>query len=348
MRAVVVERMGAVPAVRDWDPPVCPPDGALVRVHACGVCRSDWHAWQGHDASVTVPYVPGHEWAGEVVEVGTDVRRWRGGERVTAPFVQACGVCPQCREGEQQVCADQRQPGFTHDGAFADLVVAHRADLNLVALPAGIDAVTAASLGCRFATAYRAVAGHGGVRTGWWVAGHGCGGVGLSAVMVAGALGARVVAVDVSDAALDAATSLGAEVTVDARDGFVAEAVRRRTDGGVHVSLDAVGSTATALASIASLRPRGRHVQVGLLLGADSPVPVPLDRVLAEELTIVGSHGLAAFDYPALLELVSSGALAPDRLVARTIGLGDAGAELAAMDTLAGQGGMTVIDLRLG
>lgn len=345
MRAVVVDRFGLRPSLQHVADPVCPPDGAVIRVHACGVCRSDWHAWRGHDATVTPPYVPGHEWAGEVVEVGADVRGWRGGERVTAPFVQACGICGQCAEGEQQVCADQRQPGFTHDGAFADLVVAHRADVNLVALPADMDAITAASLGCRFATAHRAVAGHGGVRTGWWVAVHGCGGVGLSAVMIARALGARVVAVDVSAEALRVAAGLGAKVLVDSRETEPAAAVRDATGGGAHVSLDAYGSTSTCLASIASLRPRGRHVQVGLLVGG-SPTPVPMDRVLAEELTLVGSHGLAAHDYPTLLELVASGAVDPGRLVTRTIGLDEAGDELVEMDAAGGRGGMTVIDLR--
>ncbi|MCH1991082.1 zinc-binding dehydrogenase, partial [Achromobacter xylosoxidans] len=135
----------------------------------------------------------------------------------------------------------------------------------LVALPDGMEAVTAASLGCRFATAYRSVAGHGGVRAGWWVAVHGCGGVGLSAVMIAHALGARVVAVDVSEEALRSAAALGADAVVDARDGAVVARVRDVTGGGAHVSLDALGSAATCLSSIAGLRPRGRHVQVGLL-----------------------------------------------------------------------------------
>lgn len=345
MRAVVVERFGLQPTVQEIAPPLCPPDGAVVRVDACGVCRSDWHAWSGHDPTVTVPYVPGHEWAGEIVEVGQGVRRWRGGERVTAPFVQACGGCPQCREGEHQVCADQRQPGFTDDGAFAELVVAHRADLNLVRLPEGMEPVTAASLGCRFATAYRAVAGHGGVRPGWWVAVHGCGGVGLSAVMIARALGARVVAVDVTDAALQAAGDLGAEALVDARHLAASDAVRDVTGGGAQVSLDSLGSAETCQASIASLRPKGRHVQVGLLVGTDSPTPIPMGRVLAEELTLIGSHGLAAHDYPALLDLVASGVLEPQRLVGRTIALADAPNALVAMGRAGGSGGITVIDL---
>jgi len=347
---VVVDAFGVPPRLGDVSDPYCPPDGVVVRVGACGVCRSDWHGWLGHDETITLPYVPGHEWAGEVVAVGTEVQRWRVGARVTAPFVQACGVCTQCLEGDQQVCADQRQPGFTHDGAFAELVVAHRADVNLVALPDELDLVTAASLGCRFATAYRAVAGHGGIRPGWWVAVHGCGGVGLSAVMIAKALGARVVAVDVGDAALAAARELGADAVLDARVGntladLVGAAVRAATGGGAHVSLDALGSAATVTASLAGLRPRGRHVQVGLMTGEDARTPLPLDRIVAEELTVVGSHGLAAHAYPELLRLVADGALDPRRLVARTITLAEVAVELIAMGGAPATGGMTVVDL---
>lgn len=350
VRAVVVDAFGASPVLREVTDPACPRDGAVVRVGACGVCRSDWHAWAGHDETVAVPFVPGHEWAGVVVAVGADVRGWAVGARVTAPFVQACGVCPQCVEGAHQVCADQRQPGFTENGAFAELVVAHRADVNLVGLPDDLELITAASLGCRLATAYGAVTGHGGIRPGWWIAVHGCGGVGLSAVMIAKALEARVVAVDVADAALAAAHQLGADVVLDARTAgssatLLGAAVREATGGGAHVSLDALGSGRTALASVAGLRPRGRHVQVGLMTADDARTPLPLDRVLADELTVVGSHGLAAHAYPELLRLVGTGVLEPGRLVFSTIALADAPDALVAMGAPPDVGGMTVIDL---
>ena len=340
MRAVRYEAYGAVPQLVDVPAPACPEAGVLVSVAATGVCRSDWHAWRGHDP-VPLPMVPGHELAGTVAQVGPRVSRWREGDRVTVPFVVGCGVCQWCTAGEAQVCPDQQQPGFTGPGSFADLVAIGAADTNLVALPEGIGMVTAASLGCRFATAYRALVVHGRVRPGQWLAVHGCGGVGLSAVHIGAALGARVVAVDVSTAALERARALGAEVLVDA--GAVDPAAAAQDLGGAHVSIDALGSEQTAVASVRSLRRRGRHVQVGLLLGERSTPPLPMDLVVAHELEIYGSHGMPAADYAGMLELVAAGTLRPELLVGRVVRLAEAGAALAAMDDEATTGGMTVV-----
>jgi alcohol dehydrogenase len=339
MRAVSYSATGQPPTLGPWPDPVCPDDGVVVRVGATGVCRSDWHAWRGHDP-VPLPHVPGHELAGTVATVGRAVRRWAVGDRVTVPFVCGCGRCEWCAVGDTQVCPDQTQPGFTGPGSFAELVALRAADTNLVRLPDGLDVVTAASLGCRLATAFRALVTHGRVSSGDWVAVHGCGGVGLSAVMVAAALGARVVAVDVSPAALARATELGATATVRGDD--PAAEVRDLT-GGVNVSLDAVGSPETAVASVRCLRRRGRHVQVGLLLGDASTPPLPMDLVVARELSVHGSHGMPAHQYPDLLAMVADGALDPALLVGRVIGLDEAGAALAAMDEPATSTGMTVV-----
>ncbi|SEG91782.1 alcohol dehydrogenase [Actinacidiphila yanglinensis] len=331
MRAVVFEEFGRLATVREVTDPQPPPGGVLVRVAATGVCRSDWHAWMGHDDTVALPHVPGHEFAGEVVAVGSGLPRLRGGERVTAPFVHACGRCAACARGDQQVCERQEQPGFTYWGSYADLVVVPRADVNLVELPDGLEYTTAASLGCRFATAYRAVVAQGRVRPGEWAVVHGCGGLGLSAVMIAVACGARVVAVDPSPEALRLAGTFGAAVCMapEADADATAAAVREATGGGAHLSLDALGSAATCAASVAGLRARGRHVQVGLL--AAGSVEVPMGRVLALELELLGSHGMAAHAYPELLRLVSAGTLRPDLLVGSVIGLEQAPAALAAM-----------------
>jgi alcohol dehydrogenase len=287
--------------------------------------------------------VPGHELAGTIERVGADVQRWHGGERVTVAFVGSCGQCRWCLAGEGQVCDDQQQPGFHYWGSFAERVAVRRADVNVVELPDGLDMVTAASLGCRFGTAYRAVTMQGRVAPGQWVAIHGCGGVGLSAVLIAVAEGVRVAASDVSAPALEAARELGAEVTIQGSGPDVVERVIEATGGGAHVSIDALGSTSTALNSILGLRKRGRHVQVGLMVGDDATSPIPMNTVMARELELVGSHGLAARDYPAMLARIASGELQPGRLVGRTIGLDGAPAALMAMDKPATGPGMTVI-----
>jgi alcohol dehydrogenase len=324
--------------------PDCPADGVLVEVRATGVCRSDWHAWRGHDP-VPLPQVPGHELAGTVAAVGPEVERFAVGDRVTVPFVCGCGRCEVCAAGDQQVCPNQTQPGFTGPGSFADLVALHAADTNLVRLPDAVDFVTAAALGCRFATAFRALTAHGRVGVGDWVVVHGCGGVGLSAVMIGATLGARVIAVDISTDALRLASELGAEVALNSAACDVVSEVRELTSGGAHVSVDALGSATTASASLRCLRRRGRHVQIGLLLGDDSTPALPMDLVIARELEIYGSHGMAAHEYPAMLAMIESGRLRPDRLVGSVITLDHAPAALMAMDVPSGSAGITVVDL---
>lgn len=345
MRAVVYDVPGAAPSVREVATPQCPPDGVVVRVHATGVCRSDWHAWRGHDP-VPLPMVPGHEFAGTVHEVGAEVSSWTVGDRVTAPFVLGCGRCSFCRAGEQQVCPHQQQPGFTYPGSWADLVAVPHAEANLVRLPGAVGMVAGASLGCRFATSFRALHTHGQVAQGEFVAVHGCGGAGLSAVMIAKAMGARLVAVDPSEAARARALELGADEVVDpAEHPDVAERVVALTDGGAHVSLDTVGVPAVAAASVACLRPRGRHVQVGLLLGDEARAGLPMDLVVARELQVLGSHGMPAPAYPAMLDLIARGSLDPRRLVGSVIDLSAAPAALRSMGEPGAAAGITVVSV---
>ncbi len=345
MRAMIFERFGGPVDVHSVPDPAPPAGGVVVEVHATGLCRSDWHAWAGHDDGVAVPHVPGHELVGIVVAVGAGVRRWRAGDRVTTPFVCGCGICRWCTTGQAQVCPDQTQPGFTHWGSFAEYVALHAADTNLIHVSDLIEDAAAAALGCRFATAYRALTARAGLRPGEWVIVVGIGGVGLSAVQVAVAAGARVVAVDRTPAALDLAVRLGAEhaVLADGRD--VAAQAHVITDGGAHVAVDAVGSEATCFDAIHSLRRRGRHVQVGLLPALDGHPAVPMDRVIAWELDVLGSHGMAAVDYPELLSRVEDGSLRPGDLVERVVGLTD-GARLLPASGTAAPVGITVIDPR--
>lgn len=344
MKAVLFDEFQQPLRVESVPDPAPAPDGVVVRVEATGLCRSDWHAWMGHDPDVRVPHVPGHEFAGVIEEVGTEVRRWKLGDRVTVPFVCACGRCPQCHAGDHQVCVDQYQPGFTAWGSFARFVAVPRADVNVVRLPDSLGFVEAASLGCRFATAFRGLVAQARLRAGEWVVVHGCGGVGLSAVMIAVACGARVVAVDVSDAALEMARQLGAVHAIQpGTEAETVEDIRTRTGGGAQVSMDALGHVSTCRNSILSLRPRGRHIQVGLMLAEMRNPALPMDVVIARELELRGSHGMQAHAYGPMLEMIVAGQLQPARLVHGTIGLDEVPGELAALGRFH-RSGVTVVD----
>jgi len=344
MKAVVFEAFGEAPTLRAVPDPAPSPEGVVVKVAATGLCRSDWHGWMGHDPDIRLPHVPGHELAGTIAAIGNRVTRWKEGDRVTVPFVAGCGSCFECHSGNHQVCENQYQPGFSAWGSYAEYVALDFADTNLVALPESMDFATAASLGCRFATAFRAVVDQGRVAPGEWVAVHGCGGVGLSAIMIASAMGANVIAIDLTDEKLDFARRIGAVATINAsRIPKVAAAVREITKGGAHMSIDALGHPTTCFNSISNLRRRGRHVQVGLMLGDHSKPQVPMARIVAHELEILGTHGIQAFRYQAMMEMIRTGKLRPDLLLGKHIALEEAPAALMAMDSFEGIG-IGVID----
>jgi alcohol dehydrogenase len=325
-RAVLVTGFGVEPTVESFADIRVRPTSVVVRVEATGLCASDRFAWAGHDDGVELPIVPGHELVGRIVETGSAVTRFRAGDRVTTPFVCGCGTCAHCAAGQTQVCPDQEQPGFTHPGSFAELVQLHHADHNLVRVPDDVDAGGAALLGCRVATAYRALVDRGGVRPGDRVLVLGAGGVGLSAALIAGALGADAVVADPAPAARARAEALGAVATVDpsAGPGAVRDAVG---DGGAVLAVEAAGRAESLALGVRALRRQGTLVQVGLL-AAEPVVPVP--EMIAKELTLRGSHGMAATDYPRLMELVADRRLDPSRLVTRRITLDEAPAALAA------------------
>lgn len=344
MKAAVMDAFGSPLEVREVPDPVPSEDGVVIEVRANGICRSDWHGWMGHDPSIKLPHVPGHEFAGVVVEKGGLVRNWRVGDRVTVPFCGGCGTCAQCLAGHHHICDNEYQPGFTGWGAFAGYVAMPYADVNLVGLPDDLDFVEAASLGCRFMTAFRGVVDQGRVAGGDFVAIHGCGGVGLSATMIAAAVGAEVIAVDIDETRLQLARDFGARMTVNAKTSTdVVREIRQKTGGGALISIDALGSKVTSRNSVRCLRKRGRHVQIGLTLADEADVPIPMNAVIAKELEIVGSHGMPAHRFADLLRMVASGALQPGRLVGKTVSLEEAGAELEAMGRFS-QTGVTVID----
>lgn len=344
MRALFYESFGEAPRIASLPDPEPTPDGVVVEVKATGLCRSDWHGWMGHDSDIQLPHVPGHEFAGVISATGKNVMRFKVGDRVTVPFVSGCGRCQECRSGNQQVCETQFQPGFTHWGSYAQYVAIEYADQNLVHLPEDMGFDTAASLGCRFATSFRAVVDQGRLKGGEWLAVHGCGGVGLSAIMIGAGLGAQVIAIDIAEDKLALARQLGATVTINSREvADVSEAVREMTGGGAHVSVDALGHPQTCCNSITNLRRRGRHVQVGLMLADHAMPQIPMARVIAHELEIYGSHGMQAWRYDDMLAMIRSGRLSPEKLIGRHITLTDAVTALPAMNTFT-DSGISIID----
>ena len=344
MKAVYFEQFRGSVEIREVPNPKVSPDSVIVKVEATGLCRSDWHGWMGHDSDIVLPHVPGHELAGIIAEIGSEIRNFKVGDRVTVPFVSGCGHCPECVSGNHQVCDHQFQPGFTAWGSFAEFVEIKYADINLVKLPDEIDFVTAASLGCRFITSFRAVIDQGKVAAGQWVAVHGCGGVGLSAIMIAAAAGANVIAVDIDDVKLELARKVGANILINAKKvESVSEEIKKLTERGAHLSIDALGSQETCFNSISCLRKRGKHIQVGLMTGDHKHPKIPMDKVVAHELEILGSHGMQAFRYVEMFEMIKSGKLKPEMLVGKTITLEEVPEALMNMDKFENLG-VTVIN----
>ena len=340
MRAAVMEGVRKPLVVREMPDPEIKPHGAMVRVEANGVCRSDWHGWVGDwgwmGLKFEFPHVLGHEFCGVIEEIGREVRSFAKGDRVIVPFSQGEGTCRMCRGGHSNVCEHGMAPGFNYWGGFGRLSAIPHADVNLVRMPDSLDFVEAASMGCRFMTSYHGLVAQAGLRPGEWVAVHGCGGIGLAAVQIATALGANVIAVDIDEAKLEAARRQGAVATVSAKANDPAGAVREITKGGADVSVDALGIAATCRNSIGSLRKRGRHLQIGLTSGAEQgEIAVPIDAIALDELVLIGSQGMPAIEYPGMLAMVETGKLKPGSLVSRTLSLEEAGDVLASMDRFA-------------
>ena len=348
MRAAVMEGIRKPLVVRELPDPSPAPNGAVVRVEANGICRTDWHLWTGDwswfGIQLPLPHVLGHEFCGVVEAVGRDVTRVKPGDRVLVPFSQGEGTCEWCRDGHHNICDTLLTPGVVYWGGFGRYVAVPFADVNLVPLPERVGFVEAASMGCRFMTAFHGLVDQAAVRAGEWVAVHGCGGVGLSAVQIATALGARVIAVDVAPDKLAMAKTLGATAVVNAAQDDAGKAILQLTGGGAHVAVDALGIAATCQGAVMSLRKRGRHLQIGLTSSAEQGmIALPIDLIVLKEITVVGSLGMPAPRYGTMLGMVEAGTLAPGKLVQRRIGLEEASGVLESMDRY-GTVGVTVID----
>lgn len=322
MKALVLDGVQKL-AVREVPDPTPAPDGVVLKVKANGVCRSDWHIWKG-DIAVQYPLIMGHELVGVVEEVGRNVTRFKKGDRVIVPFSMGDGTCEQCRSGNSHLCDSSTMPGVTYDGGYGEYVAVPAADANLIPLPEELEFAQAAALGCRFMTAFHGIVDRARVQAGEWVVVYGCGGVGLSAINIATALGAQCIAVDVNSGNLELAKKMGAIHTVDAREADPVEAVLQITKGGAHVSVDALGSKVTCLNGINSLRKRGRHLQIGITKqGPEGDVPLPVTAMIMKEIEFITTLGMQAHRYGAMLPLVVQGRLSPQVMVNREISLSE-------------------------
>jgi D-arabinose 1-dehydrogenase-like Zn-dependent alcohol dehydrogenase len=329
VKAARLVELSAPLVVENVSEPDPGPGDAVVQVEFEGICRTDWHTWVGDwtwiGLAPALPITMGHEFAGTVTAVGRDVTTVKPGDRVAVPFHEACGKCAYCRSGRTNLCDALEFLGMTHDGGYAEYVNVLNADVNCVALPEAVAFDAAAALGCRFMTAWHALQHQASLRAGEWLAVHGVGGIGLSAVQIGTALGAGVVAVDIDERKLEAARKQGAAATVNAREADVVAAVKEATGGGAHVALGGLGVAALVHNALMSLRKGGRLVQVGLTSKEEQGiVGIPLDELIEAELTIVGSVGNPHVHLPALLSLVADGRLDPAGLVTERIPLEEA------------------------
>jgi D-arabinose 1-dehydrogenase-like Zn-dependent alcohol dehydrogenase len=308
MRALVLEQFNGPFVAKDVPTPALAPHEALVRVRNVGVCGTDVKIRANRMGLGVIPLIMGHEIAGEVAEVGREVRGFAPGDRVVVNFYVTCGRCPACRVGRDTLCSEVRQHGFSIDGGFAEYV--KTPGVNLCKVPDHVSLEAACILGDAVATSYHAITKRAQVRPGTTLALIGVGGVGLHALQMAKLAGGWVIAVDVNDARLDLARKLGADAVVDARTGPFHEAVRKLTDGlGVDVVLEFVANAQTLPSSVASLRRAGRLVFVGYT--PEVPLSVLPRELVRSELEIVGSRANTKQELAETMTLVAQGRITP-------------------------------------
>jgi acryloyl-coenzyme A reductase len=321
VRAIVLRKTGSSDELRleDVPEPSVGADDVLVRVRAAGVCGRDLIDRRGGFPMMKLPTVLGHEFAGEVLEVGALVRDFSPGDRVANLHRPWCGECRSCVVGETLDCENAWQSfGHTVDGAYAERVVAHHR--ALVKLPDDVDFVQAASLGCTAGVALRALRSVAGLELGERLLVTGAsGGVGLAALQLGKMMGARVIATTSNAEKTSALRAAGADDVVEIAGGRFAERVRQVSDGGVEVALELTGA-ATFRDAEKSLRPRGRLVVLGNI--TLERVSVNLGRVILLGHRIAGSRSYSRRDLDDCLDWLRAGRL--EMKIDRTLPLQEA------------------------
>ena len=264
------------------------PDEVRVRIAASGVCHSDLHAVEGDWTPLpNLPLIPGHEVAGHVVATGSGVDGFKSGDAVGVPWMySSCGACEFCLAGMETICRQGEATGYTRPGGYAEYMVA-RADY-VARLAEGVDPYAMAPILCAGVTTYRGLK-RTGARPGQWVVVLGIGGLGHIAVQYARAMGLRVAAVDVAADKLALATSLGAELAVDAASTDAVAAIQEKI-GGAHAAVVTAVATRAFEQAILMLRPAGTVAYIGLPGGKSDEIRASISAITNWELTVRGSN----------------------------------------------------------
>lgn len=329
MKALVLTDFNKKLEIQDVPQPILTEDGVIIRVKANGICRSDYHfikgdlGWVG--MNLELPHVLGHEFSGVVEEVGSNVTKLKKGDRVVVPHAHGEGTCEYCMTGHSNICDHGSIVGVTYWGGYGEYVQVPDADRNAVVLPESISFEAGAALGCRFMTAFHGLIDQARLQPGEWVAVQGCGGLGLCVTHVASAMGARVISVDINDDSLELAKEFGAEVTINGSKEDAVQKTMEITNGGAHVAVDALGAAVTCQNSVNSLRKRGRHLQLGMTSADEQgKIELPVDLIVVKEIEFIGSSNMPVSRFPAMLSMIESGALQPEKMITKKVRLEEA------------------------
>jgi 2-desacetyl-2-hydroxyethyl bacteriochlorophyllide A dehydrogenase len=306
MKAAVLEAYHQPLAVREVELPPPVRGEVAVEVKACGLCQTDLHISEGRIPTVTLPLIPGHEFAGVVARLGEGVTDWKVGERVTVCVDVNCGHCEFCLRGESNRCSKLERIGFERNGGMAEMVNVPADNLERIADNVSFE--KAAVIPDAVASMYRGLKTVAGVGVGTKVAILGVGGLGIQGVKIARMLGARVTCTDLDDRKLERARSFGAEHVLNpTRESFI-EASRHRL-GSFDVVVDNVGRKETVFEAVQACRNGGKVVAMGYV---DPALEIPSYEIVIKEKQVVGSRALTRAEFREVVGLVNSGQLDPD------------------------------------
>lgn len=328
MKAAVFHESGKPLSIEEVPTPEPGPGEVLVKVAACGICHTDLHYIDhGVPTFKKPPLILGHETSGNVAALGAGVEKWKEGDRVLLPAVYGCGQCVMCRKGRENICQQMVMFGNNVDGGYAEYILAPAKDMFL--LPDDIPLIEGCVIADAVTTPFHAVINRGAVKPGDQVVVFGCGGIGINLVQMASAMGARVIAVDLSEEKLEWARKLGAAETINpAGIERIDKTIRKMTGGGADISFEAIGLPETQQQAFACLRTGGRFVMVGF---SNKPMQLDAGRTMYFEMEVIGSLGCPASEYPRVLSLAQQGKIKVKELVTARFPLDEIN---AAFDTL--------------